>query len=175
LSIVDLIIIAPLLIGAFYGYKKGLLLEIVALLALVIAVVGGMRLLEWSTFTLKQYITGADQWLPIIAFIIIFILIVLAVNLVGRLVKKVLDLTLFGFIDNLAGMALGVIKWAFVLSLLIWLANTFQVELPQDQIEGSLIYPYIANIAPTTVSWAIDVLPIDDDLVAQLQQLVNPQ
>ncbi len=174
MSIVDLIIVAPLLIGAYYGYKKGLLLEIVALLALVVAVVGGMRLLEWSTATLKQYITGADQWLPVLAFIIIFILIILLVNLLGRAVKKVLDLTLFGFIDNLAGMALGVIKWAFVLSFLIWMANTFQIDLPKEQLETSLIYPYIASIAPTAVTWAIDVLPIDDDLVAQLQQLVNP-
>jgi uncharacterized membrane protein required for colicin V production len=45
---IDLLILFPLLIGAYHGYKRGLLLEIVAILAFVIAVVLGFKLLDYG-------------------------------------------------------------------------------------------------------------------------------
>ena len=65
---IDLLILFPLLIGAYTGYKRGLLLEIVAILAFVIAVVLGFKLLDYGLDFLSPYVGGSNRFLPYFAF-----------------------------------------------------------------------------------------------------------
>jgi len=168
LSSLDIIILVPLLIGAWQGYKKGLLLEIVALLSFVLAVLGGIYLLDWGIGFIAEFVQGLEAWLPLIAFILLFIGILLIVNLIGRIVKKAMDLTPLGLLDKLAGMLLGVFKLAFFLSLLVWGAASLEFSLEDSLTAPSLLYTYIEPLAPATFELLLGIFPYGSDILDEL-------
>ena len=54
MSVFDVVIIGLLVFGAFKGYRKGFLLEAVAILSFVLAIIGGFRLLHWGMSVLDE-------------------------------------------------------------------------------------------------------------------------
>jgi membrane protein required for colicin V production len=99
----DLLIIVPLLWGAYIGYKQGLLMSLVGILAFVLAVILGFKLMDTGLDLLKPYFSSSNRFLPYIAFAAIFFPIILLVNKLGQLLRKSIQYTLIGSFDSMAG------------------------------------------------------------------------
>lgn len=164
MSIVDIIIVLLLLLGAYKGYSKGMLLEIIGILAFFIALVVGFKLLNWAMNLLNDQIQISDSLLPYVAFLLLFAAIVIGLNLLGKALKKVLDMTFFGTFDSLAGAIVGLFKWALAISALIWILNSLAIELPAESLIGSRIYPLLQPFAPIVFNALGDVLPTAETL-----------
>ncbi|MTI41293.1 CvpA family protein [Fulvivirga lutimaris] len=173
MNTLDIIILAPLLFGAYRGFKKGFVLEIVAIVSFVLAIIGGFKLMHWGMDLIDQYFDISGELLPYISFIVIFIGIILLTNLVGKVFKKILDLTLLGTVDNLAGAVLSVIKWAFGISVLLWLSTSFGINFSEEWVEGSVLYEPIVTFAPKLVEYLSAVVPYTNDLFDHIQKLLS--
>jgi membrane protein required for colicin V production len=101
--------------------------------------------------------------------------VVLALNLIGHLLKKLLNLTLLGGLDDLAGAIIGVLKWSLTISIFIWLFTFFEIEISPDFIEGSLIYPYVAVIAPYLFETFSFLGPIFKEFFDSGKELIKPK
>jgi membrane protein required for colicin V production len=165
----DIILLIPLFFGAFLGFRKGLLLEIVSLIALILAIVGAFKLLDYGMEVLQPYFQNWEQALPIISFIFLFIAILLIVNLIGKIVKKILDMTLLGWLDNFAGAVIGLLKWAFGVSLVLWMGESIEISVSEEMAEGTYIYPIVASIAPFVVDLISGYIPFIQDVFDQLK------
>jgi len=163
----------PLAFGAYNGFRKGFLLEIVAIIAFILAIIGGFKLLHLGMDFLDQYFNIRGDLLPYISFILIFIVIIIGINLLGRALKKVIDLTLLGAVDKLAGLLLSVLKWAFGLSVILWLTNTFGISLPDEWIEGAILYPLILPLAPKVVDLFSSFMPFAQDLFDLIKNMLQ--
>jgi len=170
---IDIILILILLWGGYSGYRKGLLMEVVAILALVLAIIGGFKLLHWGMDLLDQHFEISGKLLPYITFIAIFVLIVILVNLLGKSLKTILDMTLIGNFDKFAGALVGILKWGFGLSVVLWLTLSFNITLPEHWIDGSIIYPFLVNFAPKVVEWVAHVLPFASGLFDTIKELLG--
>lgn len=168
----DIIILIPLLIGAYKGYKKGLLREIVSIVALVLAIVLGFKLLDWGIDALAPYFEDWGKFLPIAAFILIFIGVIVAVNIIGRIIKTVLDMTLLGGLDSFSGGVLGILKWAFGVSVVLWLGQSIEISVPEQMEEGTHIYPLVASIAPYVFDAVSVYLPFIQELFDTLKSFI---
>jgi len=171
LRTLDLILLIPLLIGAYTGYKRGLIMELVGIIALVLAVLGAFKLLHAGIQFLNQYIPEYSNFIPFIAFIGIFIGILILVNIIGRLTKKFLDLTIFGTFDNFAGSIIGIFKWAFLTSIVLWLSLQVNLSIPDHLTENSWLYPHIVDFAPTVGDYIAAVFPFVGDLFESIKDL----
>jgi len=165
----DIILLIPLFFGAFLGFRKGLLLEIVSLVAFILAIVGAFKLLDYGMEVLQPYFQNWEQALPIISFIFLFIAILLIVNLIGKIVKKILDMTLLGGLDNFAGAVIGLLKWAFGVSLVLWMGESIEISVSEEMAEGTYIYPIVASIAPFVVDLISAYIPFIQDVFDQLK------
>ncbi|HEY9117480.1 MAG TPA: CvpA family protein, partial [Roseivirga sp.] len=159
--------------GAVLGFKKGLLLEIFGVLAFVLAIIGGFKLMEVGMVYLSEYFEDFDQLLPFISFIIIFLAIILLVNMLGKLLKKVVDMTLLGGFDKFAGAILGLVKWAIGVSILLWLVNNFGIELP-GQNEDLVLYPFLTELGPKLIASLDVVLPFAKEMLESIKDLLSP-
>ncbi|HET8859925.1 CvpA family protein [Marivirga sp.] len=168
----DIILLVPLFFGAYLGFKKGLLLEIVSLVALILAIIGAFKLLDFGMELLQPYFQNWEHALPIISFILLFIAILLIVNLVGKIVKKILDMTLLGGLDNFAGAVIGLLKWAFGVSLVLWMGESIEISVSPEMAEGTYVYPIIASIAPFVVDLISAYMPFIQDVFNQLKALL---
>lgn len=146
MSIWDFVILVILLAGAYLGYQKGLLREVVGLLALVAGIIGAIQWLPQGIDFLSRSLNTQSELLPVFAFFLIFIAIVLLISLAGRLLKLVIDLTPIGFIDGIGGALLGLLKWSLGVSIILWVLDSANIELPVD--EQSVLYENVKQVAP---------------------------
>ncbi len=165
MPVVDIILLIILIFGAWSGYRKGLMLEIVAIAAFVLAVIGGFKLLDITMNIVSSFYGGFGTFLPVVAFFLIFVLVILVVNLAGKVLKKVIDWTPLGFLDNVAGAAVGIFKWALAISILLWVGSTAGFELPKSSVEKTKIYPVVVEVAPKVGVWIGSVFPPFKDLM----------
>lgn len=173
MNTLDLILLAPLAYGAYNGFKKGFILEIISIVSFILAVIGSFALLQWGIDLLNQYFDINSQLLPYVAFILIFIGIVIVVNLIGKLFKKIIDFTLLGPVDKMAGAIVSLLKWAFGLSIMIWLTDSFGITLIDPWTEGSAIYPYLLTFAPIVVDAFSSLLPFAQDLFESIKDMLT--
>lgn len=161
MKIIDIAILLLILFGAYRGFKKGLLVEIISFLALIIGVVSALKL----THSGMTYFFGSNtssKWLPFLVFLLIFLLVFFGIFLLGKLLKQVLDYTLLGQVDNLIGALLGAAKVAFGVSLILWLMFYTQINFPQNITADAVIYPKCLDFAPLVVKWISHVIPFQD-------------
>jgi membrane protein required for colicin V production len=148
----DAIIIIILGIGLIRGFTDGLIVEISKILALVLGIFISIHFSGWTASRLSDYFDIQSTWLGITAFIITFTIVVVAVNLLGRLLDKLLKVAALGFFIRLAGAVFGVIKMALILSVVFVFINTVNQHvkiLPEKVTSKSHMYNPIADIIPS--------------------------
>ncbi|RLD25007.1 MAG: CvpA family protein [Bacteroidetes bacterium] len=160
-------------LGAIGGFKKGFILEIITLLALILAVIGGFHFLHWGMSVLTDNFQLSGKFLPFLAFLLIFVGIVALVNAIGQVLKKVVHMAFLGGVDRIAGALLGAVKFVFFFSVLIWAFQIFGVELPQHLQDDSFFYTYIVAIAPATVDLFGFIIPASSELMDEISDLLN--
>ncbi|MDN3687520.1 CvpA family protein [Cyclobacterium jeungdonense] len=173
MSTIDLIILGMLAVGAFSGYRQGLFIGLLSILAFFIGIILAFRFMHWGAELLAERVESLTFMLPFVAFILIFLAVTITIRILAYLVKQALDLTILGTFDNFAGSILGLLKWSIMISLLIWVAHSFEFEVPEEMRKGSVIYPMIVPIAPAMVSFLDDYTPIIDAAIATIKELVN--
>lgn len=164
MNTLDFILIAIFLIGAFSGYRKGFLMEIFSLLALILGVLGGFKLMGTAMVALSQYYNVDDKILPYIAFLLVFVIIVILVSLLGKMLSSSLEKTIFGSADKLMGACLGALKTVFMISVMIWIVTELEISLPTNWTEESALYPFASTFAPTITGWVSELIPAFGDL-----------
>jgi membrane protein required for colicin V production len=146
----DAIICVPLIAGAYFGYKKGLIFEVAMILGLVIGVYLGFKSSDLVYGFLKKATDAGPQVLHIISFLVVLAAILLIFIFYARLMESVLKITSLNLFNKVAGAVLGVMKYAVAVSVLFWLIKPFEGKLdiiPEKSRKESLLYPYVLGTA----------------------------
>ncbi len=173
MNTLDLVLAIPILIGAYGGFKKGFIVGVISLLALVLGVFGGFYFLNWGVSILINEFGLTGKLIPIFAFIVIFVGIIIIINFIGKLLKKFIHLILLGGVDKLAGALMGALMWTFLMSSLIWVASVFNIGFPSDWEHGSLLITYVKPVAPALASILDGVIPAVSDIFDGLSDLID--
>ena len=161
MNTLDLLMVVPLAWGAFNGYRKGLLVEIVAVIAFVVAMIVGFKFLAFGIDLLSPYISRelARKILPWLGFSVIFFPTVLMINQLGYALRRSLKYSVLGTFDSVAGAAVGLFTWLFGISVILWLLSYMNVKIPPRHAETAFLYPYIRPIAPKVMDKAAVWVP----------------
>jgi membrane protein required for colicin V production len=171
MNYLDIIIAIILFLFGWKGLRKGLIIEVVTLLAFGVGIYGAMHFSDFTAAHLQDFMEIKPQYLNTIAFVLTFIILVVLVNLIGRLVSKWVKSMNLGFFDKLGGFLFGILKGVLLCSVLLMVLNNFQllgVVKPKVK-EESKLYPYIEQTVPYVYrgfdlvkDYAKDVLPDDE-------------
>ncbi|AWW30360.1 CvpA family protein [Echinicola strongylocentroti] len=173
MNTIDIIILILLAIGAYSGYRQGLFIGILSIVAFIIGIVFAFKFMHWGADLLAERVESLTFMLPFISFLIIFLLVTITIRILAYLVKKTLDLTILGTFDNFAGAILGLLKWGFMLSLLIWVAMSFGVEMPREELEKSYLFGVLEPFAPLVIDAMGAITPVIQDAVGRINELVE--
>ena len=170
MTALDILLLLPLGIGAVKGYRRGLVLEVVSLLAFVLAVVGGLSLLSAAVPLVRHYVGSAFGLLPLLSFALVFVAILWGVHLLGGLLKTAVHLTPLGVLDNLLGGAAGIIKWVLGLSLLLYGTGLAGLHLlSPGLVAGSQVLPIVRQATPLALHITGYALPFAQDLLVHIK------
>lgn len=148
MNYLDIIIGIILLLFALAGLKNGIIREAFALVAFIGGVYGAARLSDYAGEKLSTIINVSHEWMSIISFIIVFIILALAINLIGKGVSKLVESLHLGFFDKIGGFVFGVAKGLLIVSVIIIL-DFFGIKdvLNKETREKSVLYTTSENIA----------------------------
>ncbi len=149
---------------------KGLIVEVFSFLAFFVGLFAAIELtipIATKFFNTSEYF----QLLTVAVFIALFLVAVLIINLGAKTIKKVVDLTFLGFLDNILGSLAGVFKWAFIVSVFFWVFDSIGVHLPAEQSEGSMVFPIIEALGPKTFAILGEILPFLHDMMDSLKEI----
>lgn len=152
LNIIDIIILALFIPAIWVGISKGLVRQIAGLAALILGVWGAYYFSDFVANKLKPFLDVDQSTLSLISFIGVFLIILIAVILIGRAAEGIIKITLLTWIDRLLGIFFSILKTAFILSLIIYLLNSINEIwdfLPKEKLSNSEVYKFISRIAPS--------------------------
>lgn len=150
MNYLDIIIAIILFIFGWKGLRKGLIIEVVTLLAFGVGIYGAMHFSDFTAAHMQDFLEINPNYINTIAFVLTFIVLVVLVNLIGRLISKVIKSLNLGFFDKLGGFLFGIIKGVLLCSVLLMVLNNFQLlgVVKPGVKEKSKLYPYIEQTVP---------------------------
>jgi membrane protein required for colicin V production len=166
--IIDLVLGVLLVLAIIKGVQRGLIVSIFSVLGLIVGLVAAMKLSAVAASYLKTSVNVSAQWLPVIAFVAVFLAAVLLVRLGAKALEKTVKIAMLGWLNRIGGVALFVTLYTLVFSVALFYAS--KINLISDAaIQASKTYNYIKPLGP----WAIDaigsVIPIFKNLFKDLE------
>lgn len=152
MNIVDIVIGVLLILGFARGLVKGLFVEVASLVALVGGVYGAIHFSGFIASTLKESVSWGEKKITLVAFALTFLLIVIAVSLVGKMLTKLADLAALGFLNKLMGGLFGLLKFGIIISVLLLFfgrINTSMGFVDKKTLDESILYEPIKSVIPT--------------------------
>ena len=152
MNYIDLVLALILIIAAIQGFRKGLIVELASLAALVLGIWGAIKFSDWTASFINSTMGYHSKYLTTIAFIVTFIVIVIVIHILGKILDKTVKAVALGFLNRLAGIIFGVLKAAVILSIFLLLFDTVDENvhlLPATQKAESKMYTPMKQLVPT--------------------------
>ena len=118
---------------------------------------------------MRGVIGEAYGFLPFITFLVVFILIIMAVRVIGILAKKIIHLTPLGMFDSLGGGVLGGLKWCLGVSLFLYVLNLTGITITDAALKKSEVYPVVVKATPYALQVLGFFLPFVKSLLSTLK------
>ena len=151
MNYIDIILGIPLLWGLIRGFSKGLFVSLASLVGLVAGIYITVHFSGLVGDYLSQYVNWSDTTITLTAFAITFIVVVILISLAGKLLTKIADFASLGILNKLLGATFGVLKFAFIASVVIIFvdaANRSLNIIEQETLDTSILYTPVKKIAP---------------------------
>lgn len=158
-----------MILALYKGYSKGFILAAFSIIGFFIGLAAALKLSAVVTGYLEPHAQGFSKWLPVISFILVFITVVLLVNLGARVIRKTIRIATLGWLDRILGIALYVVYYAILFSVLLFFAGKMSL-VGEETIAHSRVYPWAAPWAPALFERLGTILPFLKDMFQELQE-----
>lgn len=183
MNYLDIIIAIILFLFGFKGFRKGLIIEVVTLLAFGVGIYGAMHFSDFTAEHLQDVMEINPKYLNTISFVLTFILLVILVNLIGHWVTNLIKAMNLNFFNKMGGAVFGVAKGVLLCSVFVMVLNNFQLigVVKPEVREQSKLYPYIEMTVPFVYrgfdlvrDYAKEVLPEEEALPEEEKETTEP-
>jgi membrane protein required for colicin V production len=151
MNIIDIVIACLLLFGLVIGYKRGLFVELTSLVGLVLGVYGAIHFSYFLSNFLESKVSWDPSLIQVMAFAGTFIIIVIALVLLGKALTTIAETIMLGFFNKILGAVFGVLKYALILSVVLIIFSEFNKTfkfMDKSKTRNSVLYEPIKNLAP---------------------------
>jgi membrane protein required for colicin V production len=166
---IDTVALVLLVISVFKGFTKGFIVALFSFLAFIIGLAAALKLSALAASYIGNTVNISQRWLPVIAFLVVFLIVALSIRLGAKMLEGVVKLAMLGWLNRLGGIIFYILIYFFIFSILLFYAQQLHVLKPET-IEASVSYPWIQPIAPKIMSTMGAVIPFFKDMFDQLLQ-----
>ena len=164
MSFLDIILGVILVIGLFKGIKNGLFVELASLISLILGIYVAIKFSYLAKIMLSGFVHWNPKTIQIVAFLITFLIVVVAISLLAKFLTSVADFAQLGVVNKLGGGFFRLLKTILILSIFLNLFekinfnNTFARK---ETLDNSLFYRPIQKTAgfiyPSIEKWYNDL------------------
>lgn len=165
---IDVLFLLFMVLAVFRGWRQGFIIAVVSAVALVIGLAAAIKLSALVAGYGRENAHISSRWLPVLAFLLVFVVVVIGVRAGGLLAEKAVDLALLGWLNKLAGVVLFAVLYTIILSVLLFYA--VQVHLVRaDSLSSSATYSFIRPWGPVVINEFGKFAPWFKGMFAQLE------
>src|SRR5262249_27350250 len=139
--IIDIIFVVLMLFAIIQGYRRGLIVAVFSFVAVLVGLAAALKLSTVVAGYIGQAVKVADRWLPVISFIVVFIVVVILVRLGARAIQRLTEALMLGWLNKLGGILLYAAIYTTVFSILLFYANQLKLIRPET-IRASSTYAF---------------------------------
>jgi membrane protein required for colicin V production len=142
----DVIVSILIIIAAFRGYKKGFIISITGLVALIVGVYVAIYFSDWVATLMKE------QWdidIPLLSFVITFTLVIIGINLIGKGIEKIAKAVALGMVNKIAGMIFTASQMILIVTVALGVflkINEKYTFIEEYSLNGSFLFPYLKDL-----------------------------
>jgi len=170
--LIDFAFALLLILAIIKGYKKGLVVAVFSVLAFIIGLTAAIKLSTVVSAYLQDNITVSSRWLPFIAFVLVFFIVVLLVRIGAGLIEKTFQELLLGWANRMGGVLLYAVLYLIILSIFIFYCEKLQFLQPAS-IQSSVTYAFIQPWGPKLMNSIGSLVPMFNDMFTQLGDFFN--
>ncbi len=151
MNYIDIILGILLIWGMIKGLSKGLFTSLASLVALVVGIYIAVHFSHVAGAYLEQYVDWSEGAMKLAAFAVTFILVVILVSLAGKLLTKIADYAALGILNKILGGVFGVLKVAFIASVIIIFVDSLNQNITiikKETLDNSILYNPVRKLAP---------------------------
>jgi len=168
----DLLFAVIIVLAVLKGYKRGLIVGLFSLVAIIIGLAAAIKLSAVVAGYIGRTVRVSDQWLPIVSFIVVFIIVVLLIRLGANAIERTIEVAMLGWVNKIGGVLLYVVIYTMVFSVLLFYAE--QVKLLQPEtISKSVTYSYVQPWGPRVINGFGKILPVFKDMFGDLEHFFD--
>lgn len=154
MNFIDVLIFIPLAYAGYKGFKRGLIIEVFTLLALLVGLYAGIHFSDYFSEFLKNTFSWNSKYLPVITFTLIFLAVGAMVYFAGKTIEQLVKVVKLTPLNKFFGLFFAVLKMAYFLSVIVVLTESYDEKgnfFPVEKKEGSLLYKPVKSISTTTI------------------------
>lgn len=136
----------------FKGFKRGLIIELCTLMALLLGIYGAATLGDMGSVYLEESFNTDPRVSKVLAFAILFIAIVILVFLFGKILTGLIKMVALGLVNKIFGLLFGGFKFLLIVSGILYLIDGFPLTedlIPKEEKADSYLYPPTSTLVPT--------------------------
>ncbi len=151
MNILDLIILIPVVWGAIRGFSKGLVMELATLIGMVLGILGAFHFSGSLGNLLGDYLTLGPTAMKILSYTLIFFGVLLISWIIGKIITKVIDMVMLGWLNKILGAVFGLLKGVIIAALLLMIIVFFDKNekiLTRQAKEKSMFFQALSKVVP---------------------------
>lgn len=170
--LLDLIFIVILILAVIRGYRKGLIAGIFSFIAIIIGLAAAIKLSTVVAGYIDESVRVSREWLPVISFVIVFIIVVLLIRWGANLMQRAIELAMLGWANRLGGVVFYVAVYTIAFSVLMFYAEQIKLIQPST-IEKSVTYSFFQPWGPKAIDSLGSVFPFFKGMFTELEKFFD--
>ena len=151
MNYLDIIIFCILGFLVINGIRKGFILSLATLVALVLGIWAAIHFSGYMSNLLVKTFHPSGNWLSILSYVLTFLLVVIGVIIIAKLLEKVVKTVGLGLANRVIGGLFGLLKGILGVTVLLFIIVHFDPKgkvITRKTKETSICYPYIEKVFP---------------------------
>src|SRR5690606_34822781 len=120
---IDIVFAIALIVAVVKGAVRGIVMALFSFAGWFIGLAAALKLSAVVAVYLQEHTDINARWLPLVAFVLVFVVVVLLVQWAGKAVENLFDFTLLGWVNRLGGALLYTGMYALLGSILLFYAD----------------------------------------------------
>jgi len=154
MNYLDVLLLIPILFGAWKGFKKGLIIELFTFLALLVGIYAAIHFSDYMVNILNDNMDMNGKYIPVAAFILTFLIVGAMVYFLGIVLEKAVSVVQLGALNKFAGIVFGATKMLFVSSIIVVVLEAIDQQnsfISKELKDSSLLYEPFKKVSFNTI------------------------
>lgn len=166
--LIDVVFLVLMLLAVFKGLRNGLIVALFSLIGFIVGLAIAVKFSALAAEHIRHTVNIAERWLPLVAFVVVFVGVLLLVRLGARALQGVIEVAMLGWLNRLGGVLFYALLYIFIFSIvLFYFTQTHFINA--EAAQASVTYPYIEPLGPKVIDGLSAVVPLFKNMFTELE------